>query len=88
MTLPSYTLASARSAIRAALRANASAQVDRVGRIALDAADRTLKGWLAIAENPQTPEWRFGKNWGGPGLQSVLASCGFHRDIAGRKDAA
>lgn len=84
--VPTFTLAEAQAAIHQALRLNASAPVDRVGRIALDARDRTLRRWLAQAEREAAStigcKHLFGANWKGPALDSLLRDCAFHRDAA------
>jgi hypothetical protein len=85
MSLPSFTLEEARSAIEACLSANAGADVDRVARGRLNTLGTRLSDMLRIASSPQTVDWYFNQNWRGPALADLIHSCAQHREM-GRGD--
>lgn len=86
--LPTYTKAEAASAIRARLAANAAANVDRVGRVMLDALSDRLRRYLAAAEDQRTPPHYFNQNWCGPALADLIRQCEAAVEMGAMEDAA
>ena len=74
-TLPTFSLPAAATAIESCLSANASAQVDRIDRIRLEAHSGRLRWWLRVARDKRTVPWCFNEFWNGPALSDVLRDC-------------